>query len=388
MDGLNRKYVATLAVVAFLILVIGLLIKPQDGVEVPVPVAEAAPLQQLSHERDLRAQASYFAERIAAVAPQTVYLSEFGTSAVRWDSTAMVATTLPDVPITTIRFAQPDDTVRAAMPAPPTERVRWVLAVARRPDGTTVSAVGLNGGLATAQCGDATYRELILDVPLHSAFAGGGVFDLTGRRLGLVVLCDGRTAAIPAGEVERVLRELASVRGRLKGDIGLTVAALDQRLSAYFRRDTGVVVVELQQFSPADSWDLRPGDIIESIDDRPVRNVDDLAPLLVDSTLQHVIGRIRDGRRAQLRVSRDESPARAENGLGTSEGWTIIASARPGTVVYRSGLRPGDRVLQVDNVIRPSVTALQQAVARADTMQVFLIFQRGTVQRAVLTSPR
>jgi S1-C subfamily serine protease len=388
MDGLNRKYVATLALVAFSILVVGLLIKPQDGVEAPVPVAEAAPLQQLSRERDLRAQASYFAERIAAVAPQTVYLSEFGISAVRWDSAAMVATTLPDVPITTIRYVQSDDTVRSALPVPPTERVRWVLAVARRPDGSTVSAVGLNGGLATAQCGDATYRELILDVPLHSALAGGGLFDLSGRRLGLIVLCDGRTAAIPVGEVERALRELASVRGRLKGDLGLAVAALDQRLSAYFRRDTGVVVVELQQDSPADSWDLRPGDIIESIDNQPVRNVDDLAPLLVDSSLEHTIGRVRDGRRAQLRVSRDKSPASAENELGTSAGWTIITSIRPGTVVYRAGLRPGDRVLQVDDITRPSVTALRQAVARADTTEVFLVFQRGTLQRAVLTSPR
>jgi S1-C subfamily serine protease len=48
-------------------------------------------------------------------------------------------------------------------------------------------------------------------------------------------------------------------------------------------RETGVVVVGLEEKSPARTAGLREGDVIVSLDDKPVAGVDDLHRLLTDA---------------------------------------------------------------------------------------------------------
>ena len=141
----------------------------------------------------------------------------------------------------------------------------------------------------------------------------------------------------------------------------------------------------------AAAWGLRAGDIIDSIDDQPVYSANDLRALLADSSAQHALAVTRAGAPVNLRtfgIAPGARVGREEIGLATSAGWTIVTSVPPGTSAYQAGLRADDRIVQVDKVARPNSTVVQRALARADTTPVFIVLQRGAVQRGVLIPPR
>jgi S1-C subfamily serine protease len=390
---MNRKYIATLALVAFFVIVIGLLIKPPDAVQLPMPAAEAVPLQRLSQEAGLRAEARYFADRIAAAGAQVLFVPELGVSGVRWDSAGRVVATLPGTPIATVHVPLSSDTAQVVPAAIQMERTQWVLAVGRRPDGRTVSAVGLYGGLAPVQCGDAAFQEIILDVPLHGALAGAGLFDLNGNRLGAVLRCGARLAAVPASDIDRALVELESLPGLLRRQFGLTVEKPDAQMRAHFRSDSGLFVREVEEGRAAARWGLRPGDILVSLNERAINDITDLQELIRLPDASHTIERVRGGRRTQLRIARlqaapdNSMPRDNRTELATRESGVLIANLAAGTAAHRAGLRRGDVIIQVGSNPRPGLSEVRRALARGDSVPVFLVYQRASIQRGVLLSP-
>jgi hypothetical protein len=91
----SRRYVATLAVIAALVLSIGLvarhLLEPDDA-PVTAPPSQAAQLQQLSQEGQLRRSAAFVAERVTASAEQVEFVPSVGASGVRWRRDSVLTT--------------------------------------------------------------------------------------------------------------------------------------------------------------------------------------------------------------------------------------------------------------------------------------------------------
>lgn len=126
---------------------------------------------------------------------------------------------------------------------------------------------------------------------------GGGVFDLSGRLLGVVIGGMGRGElsetglAIPAHQLPSTIYELLTGGDRVAGYIGITTADIEispgieitapyQLASSGGHRrmivDRGTIVTQVMNNSPAASSGLRKGDLLFSINKTPIRSAFEL----------------------------------------------------------------------------------------------------------------
>jgi hypothetical protein len=362
---MSRRYLASLAVAAAIVLAVGVLLRDwllSAQPASPVPPSEASALQQLSQEGQARRLADFLAERVAAVAPNVAYVADANASAVLLGVDSLV-TTMPGRPVA---VAQSSDSVRVSIvvDAAPEQR-DWVVIVGRAPSGSVLSASGMLGGRAPARCGNDDVTRYVLSVPLHDSFAGAGVFDLAGRLIGMVVRCVGELAAVPSSELRGLLTSASAVDARIWEDYGFAPAALDSATRAYFRSDSGLLVTAVRRSSPADQSTLRPGDVVVAIDDRRVTTIDDLATFLRVPNDTHTVTRRRRTGVATIRIA--------------------ATRANPTPVAFSAGLLPGDRVLQVDGRATTDPAAARRLVeAESKKGPVFVVFERDSVVRGVL----
>lgn len=82
-----------------------------------------------------------------------------------------------------------------------------------------------------------------------------------------------------AKEAGRMRFKVAGEPSMLKGRLGMVVEDLNKDLAPYFnvKEDEGVLVVEVEEESPAEKAGVKAGDVITAIGDAPVHNVEALS---------------------------------------------------------------------------------------------------------------
>lgn len=423
---MSRKYLAALAVAAALVLAVGLFLRGRFLRSAPpaaaaAPPSQAATFQQLSQEAQFRRMAGYLAERVAAVAARVTYVPAVAAAGVRWGGDTVVVTR-PGVPVTAVRVPGPDSLgVPAAIALDAAERDSvgsdWVLVVGRGADGRVVSATGLAGGRDVVRCAGRDVEALVLGVPLTDALAGAGVFNLDGRRLGVVAYCEHGLAALPAGVVTRLLADARGAAGKPGAAYGLEATPLDALARASLgsalgtprdaAADSGLLVTAVRRGGPADAAGLRAGDLIVAIDGQPTASLPDLGaldgPAPVDG---HAVQRRRGRATTLVRVRPPSGPAAdsttpadrpvdtgaAGLGVGLTAPAALrgvpIATVEPGSAAHAAGLRPGDRLLRVGATAVTTATAAERLLAAAARTPTLLVFERDSVERGVvLPSP-
>ena len=179
--------------------------------------------------------------------------------------------------------------VDAATPAEGSARIgQLVLAVGgpSRSDGPraslgVVSAVG--GPLRTGR-GSRLERYIQTDATPYPGFSGGPLIDARGTVLGIMTAgwARGAALAIPAEVAWRVARTLES-RGSVKrGYLGIMsqpVHLPDAQRTGLTQRG-GLLVVGVEDGSPAGRGGLLIGDILATLDGQPVEDTEDLLVLL------------------------------------------------------------------------------------------------------------
>jgi len=142
-------------------------------------------------------------------------------------------------------------------------------------------------------------RYIQTDATPYPGFSGGPLIDARGRVLGIMTtgLARGATLAIPAEiawRVARTLEERGSVRRGYLGILSQPVRLPDgQRLGLTQRG--GLLVVGVEDGSPAGRGGIIIGDILATLDGQPVEDTEDLLVLLTDEKI---------GREAQIQVVR------------------------------------------------------------------------------------
>ncbi len=155
---------------------------------------------------------------------------------------------------------------------------------------------------------------------------GGGVFDLAGRLLGMVIGGIGRDGsgetglAVPAHKLPATVNYLLTRGDRVAGYIGITTADIEispgieltppiQPASSGGRRlmvvDKGTIVTEVMNDSPASRSGLRKGDLLFSIGNRSIGSAFELMNQVQHSVPGRVIelGVIRHNRPYMIRVN-------------------------------------------------------------------------------------
>jgi serine protease DegQ len=194
--------------------------------------------------------------------------------------------------------------VEAALPAEGTPRIgQLALAVGSpgRGEGprATLGVVSSVGGPMRTWRGPRLERYIQTDATPYPGFSGGPLIDARGRVLGIMTsgLARGAALAIPgeiAWRVARTLEERGSVRRGYLGILSQPVQLPDgQRLGLTQR--SGLLVVGVEDGSPAGRGGVIIGDILVTLDGQPVEDTEDLLGLLSDE---------RVGREAQVQVVR------------------------------------------------------------------------------------
>ena len=173
-----------------------------------------------------------------------------------------------------------------AEPAPQEARIgQLVLALGRpSPDGIQASlgVISAVGGPVRTGRGGLLERYLRTDAVPYPGFSGGPLVDTAGRIVGLNTsgLARGASLAIPAGLAWQVAEALALHGSVRRGYLGLRsqpVAIQPAQQKALGRdQETGLLLVGVEDGSPAEAGGLIVGDILTGIADHAVKDPDEL----------------------------------------------------------------------------------------------------------------
>ena len=179
--------------------------------------------------------------------------------------------------------------VEPASPAEGNARVGQIsLAVGSHSRGegprATLGVVSAVGGPVRTRRGPRLERYIQTDATPYPGFSGGPLIDARGKVLGIMVSGWGRGAAfaIPADIAWRTagtLSERGSVKRRYLGILSQPVRLPDGERLGLTQRG-GLLVVGVEDGSPAGRGGLIVGDILAALDGQPVEDTDDLLVLL------------------------------------------------------------------------------------------------------------
>ena len=136
-------------------------------------------------------------------------------------------------------------------------------------------------GAARVRCGERPVEELLTNVAWTRDTVGGGLFDLDGNLIAVILPCGDRYAASGTLSVETMLRDGRSAEGRILAHYGVRFELLTEAEQAYFERGSAVIVREVWTGTLVDQAGLWPGDILLAINAEPIGTLDQLE-LLAD----------------------------------------------------------------------------------------------------------
>lgn len=142
-------------------------------------------------------------------------------------------------------------------------------------------------------------RVFRITASMHEGFAGGGVFDASGRLTGIATaaVIRGFGVAIPASIAWASVAHVLTAGTPRRGFVGLAVHPVE--LPAAQRpdlRERALLVVGVTSASPADTAGVMVGDVLLDVDGQPTEVPDDLLDLLTNRRVgQQITARILRG---------------------------------------------------------------------------------------------
>ena len=374
-------------------------------------------LARRAERRALDSMATYFAVTAGDVDSSIVYLPGTGTSGVVWNDGTIVTVPLErHAGETIVQVASGEHRARPAMWGPrlplaalaigsglpglsaargATSRPEaggWVLAVWRAGRGEQGVAPGSYLQSASLTCGPMTVQEIVSSLALNPMMAGGGLFDIDGGLLAVILPCGDRLAAISTTSIEAILRVSDTSEQRLLARYGLVLGALDDAEKAYFKIDDGAIVREVWTGYRGDEVGLMPGDIIGALDGISVATPGDLLALTEPTGEQALELTVRRGPRT-LMVALSGNDVGDVSGMEAAPGaglvWEApepyrIDSVVPGSRAAMAGIERGDRLVRIDHAEPRNLAQVQRIFAGTRTLPVLVEIERGDRRLAVL----
>ncbi|MCF8479027.1 MAG: DegQ family serine endoprotease [Rhodospirillum sp.] len=328
-----------------------------------------------------------------------------------------------DLAVLRVKADEPLPTLPIAEDAGPLEVGDLVLAIGN-PFGVGQTVTnGIVSALARTTVGISDFRSFIqTDAAINPGNSGGALVDVSGKLVGIntaIYSQDGGSVgigfAIPVEMVKAVVAGILAdghVSRPWFGADGQTVTR-DLAGSLGLDRPIGVAITEVIQGGPADKAGLLSGDVVLSVDGRPVVDADALKYRIAvrrpgDKVPVHILRNGKDKTLTLTLAPLPETPARdttmldgpnpfagaevanmnpalaEELGLDAARPGVTVLRIRQGAIAVRAGLRPGDRVLEVNGAAIKSVSALREVVNQEQRRWIILLDRNGRTLRLAL----
>jgi serine protease DegQ len=170
--------------------------------------------------------------------------------------------------------------------------------------GQTVT-MGIISALGRNQLGINTFENFIqTDAAINPGNSGGALIDANGNLLGINTAIYSRSGgslgigfAIPVTTVKTVMDSIISTGQVVRGWIGVEPQDITPELAESFglSQKNGAIIAGVLRGGPADRAGIRPGDILISVEGKPVSDTTDMLNLIAQLT---------PGNKAQLTVMR------------------------------------------------------------------------------------
>lgn len=242
------------------------------------------------------------------------------------------------------------------------------------------------------------------DASINPGNSGGPLTDVDGNVVGINTFIltqsggsEGIGFAVPSNVVRNVYEQIRKDGHVHRGEIGASAQSITPELAAGLdlKQDTGVILGDVAPEGPAEKAGLKPGDIVLSLNGRPVVNAREFETALyrisLSQTVRIGVQRGSDKFTAEVKVEeRDDDPFRfldlvkpEENRVpklgivgvpitaaiarilpDTRKPYGIIVAARTGDAEYsgQGGLKLGDVIYSVNTTPVSTLDALRQSV--------------------------
>ncbi|MGB9813066.1 MAG: S1C family serine protease [Thermovenabulum sp.] len=198
----------------------------------------------------------------------------------------------------------------------------WVIAIGNpyRLDHTVtvgvISAKGRPITISDKSGKQRVYTNLIqTDAAINPGNSGGPLISLSGEVIGINTAINAEAQgigfAIPINTVKEVLDELKK-GGITRPYIGVGLQDITQDLANYFnlKNTNGALISYVQPGSPASAAGLKEGDIILQINNKTVKNANDVANIIKNSKVNDILALLilRDGKQLYVTVKVGKKP--------------------------------------------------------------------------------
>jgi len=245
--------------------------------------------------------------------------------------------------------------------------------------GQTVTA-GIVSALGRSGLGDTGYQNFIqTDASINPGNSGGALVNLRGELVGINTMIFSPSGgnvgigfAIPSAITSDVMQQLLAHGKVQRGSLGVQTQAITPRIAQLLslKDNNGVVVTGVSDGSPAARAGLQPGDVLTTLDGKPLRSEQELRNaegLLPVGSAVH-LGVLRDGQ------AREVSATLAVEKLASADGGQLdprlagvrfselserqrsagmygvaISAVQPGSRAARAGLTTDDVLIGVGN---------------------------------------
>lgn len=414
----NPRYIFLLVIVAALILVVGALTRPKGDAAPPASDADLARLSRLAERHSLDNTTSYFGTIATTAEASLVRRPDEGASGVVWQAGLVVAARMtdrvpaeinvttsgvakrapvtlgrPDVPVIAMAVSADGLVVPQRRDAALVRPEEWVLAVWTGQE-TRSYVHGNVLDVRAATCDDRTVREVVPSFSLTRSMAGGGLFDIDGNLIGVILPCGDRLSAMDTATVDALLAVASTdaLENGLMSRYGLRAGWPDGDETAYFTKVDGPIVREVWMGYPAFESGLRPGDVIRAIDDVPVDSPEGLARLASASAAPRLAVR-RGSTNIDVLLGAPQAdpaapepaaapapsnPAVPDRGLafGVVDGYRVNGVVA-GSAAAAAGIHEGDRLIRINGVAPTSADQIRRLLGSTRGTPAFLEIERG-----------
>ena len=262
--------------------------------------------------------------------------------------------------------------------------------------GSTVTQ-GIISALNKNKVGINRYENYIqTDASINPGNSGGALVDSRGALIGINTAIISKSGgnngigfAIPVDMVKDVATKLVADGKVIRGYLGVAIGDLDSELAKVYKRKEGALILDISPETPAAKYGLKRGDLIYSINGKPIKD---------KTSLQNTIASFPPDEKIKMDVERDEKDISLTIVLGnrstlaevqsdnftflgglklsaidvnnqkqyrlTQDSGVFISDVEPKSKAEKVGFQPGDIIVQIEDVEIKNFTNVEAALKK------------------------